>query len=223
MLPLLHQLRFEAAVRSRGTSISTSPRLSVSTVLDRLPLRELPRLRPSGAWCRSRDARPSLHPTPPRTPSWSTSSTTRQGRSTRRRSPGPAEPDPRSPLDPPLTAPAAGAHRILPGSDAGGLTPTSVSVIMTLPAHPDGRATYTVRAIDPRGGLIWVWAVGFRRPGLHDLLPGNRQRRDAGGPRAGDPLLIACDKDHPGVVLWSIANGPESETEAAENCFRAPL
>ena len=35
--------------RSRGTSISTAPAASVSTVLDRLPLRELPRLRPSTA------------------------------------------------------------------------------------------------------------------------------------------------------------------------------
>jgi beta-glucuronidase len=32
--------------------------------------------------------------------------------------------------------------------------------------------------------------------------------------------LIARDKNHPSVVLWSIANEPESETEAAENYFR---
>ncbi|MFT4258933.1 beta-glucuronidase [Microbacterium sp.] len=34
--------------------------------------------------------------------------------------------------------------------------------------------------------------------------------------------LIARDKNHPSVVLWSIANEPESETEAAERYF-APL
>jgi beta-glucuronidase len=32
--------------------------------------------------------------------------------------------------------------------------------------------------------------------------------------------LIARDKNHPSVVLWSIANEPESETEAAESYFR---
>ena len=32
--------------------------------------------------------------------------------------------------------------------------------------------------------------------------------------------LIARDKNHPSVVLWSIANEPESETEGAENYFR---
>ncbi len=32
--------------------------------------------------------------------------------------------------------------------------------------------------------------------------------------------LIARDKNHPSVVLWSIANEPESETEAAERYFR---
>lgn len=32
--------------------------------------------------------------------------------------------------------------------------------------------------------------------------------------------LIARDKNHPSVVLWSIANEPESDTEAAENYFR---
>lgn len=32
--------------------------------------------------------------------------------------------------------------------------------------------------------------------------------------------LIARDKNHPSVVLWSIANEPESETEAAEDYFR---
>ena len=31
--------------------------------------------------------------------------------------------------------------------------------------------------------------------------------------------LIARDKNHPSVVLWSIANEPESDTEAAENYF----
>ena len=36
------------ASTSRGTSISTGP-ISVSTVLDRTPLRELPRLRPIGS------------------------------------------------------------------------------------------------------------------------------------------------------------------------------
>jgi hypothetical protein len=35
--------------RSRGTPISTAPALSVTIVLVRFPLRELPRLRPSGA------------------------------------------------------------------------------------------------------------------------------------------------------------------------------
>jgi len=32
--------------------------------------------------------------------------------------------------------------------------------------------------------------------------------------------LIARDKNHPSVVLWSIANEPESDTEGAENYFR---
>ncbi|MGC5583987.1 beta-glucuronidase [Ornithinimicrobium sp. W1665] len=32
--------------------------------------------------------------------------------------------------------------------------------------------------------------------------------------------LVARDKNHPSVVLWSIANEPESETEAAEDYFR---
>jgi beta-glucuronidase len=32
--------------------------------------------------------------------------------------------------------------------------------------------------------------------------------------------LIARDKNHPSVVLWSIANEPESETPAAEDYFR---
>ena len=32
--------------------------------------------------------------------------------------------------------------------------------------------------------------------------------------------LIARDKNHPSVIIWSIANEPESETEAAENYFR---
>lgn len=32
--------------------------------------------------------------------------------------------------------------------------------------------------------------------------------------------LVARDKNHPCVVLWSIANEPESETEAAEEYFR---
>jgi beta-glucuronidase len=32
--------------------------------------------------------------------------------------------------------------------------------------------------------------------------------------------LISRDKNHPSVVLWSIANEPESETEEAENYFR---
>ena len=38
-----------AKFRSRGTSMSSSPQVSVSTVLVRLRLRELPRLHPSGA------------------------------------------------------------------------------------------------------------------------------------------------------------------------------
>ena len=32
--------------------------------------------------------------------------------------------------------------------------------------------------------------------------------------------LIARDKNHPSVIVWSIANEPESETEGAENYFR---
>jgi beta-glucuronidase len=32
--------------------------------------------------------------------------------------------------------------------------------------------------------------------------------------------LISRDKNHPSVVLWSIANEPESDTEGAENYFR---
>ena len=47
-LPLLHNLRLNVASMSRGTSISTGP-ISVSTVFDRTPLRELPRFRPTGS------------------------------------------------------------------------------------------------------------------------------------------------------------------------------
>ena len=32
--------------------------------------------------------------------------------------------------------------------------------------------------------------------------------------------LITRDKNHPSVVIWSIANEPESDTEGAENYFR---
>ena len=32
--------------------------------------------------------------------------------------------------------------------------------------------------------------------------------------------LVARDKNHPSVVLWSIANEPESDTEGAEDYFR---
>ena len=32
--------------------------------------------------------------------------------------------------------------------------------------------------------------------------------------------LVARDKNHPSVVLWSIANEPESDTEGAEEYFR---
>ena len=32
--------------------------------------------------------------------------------------------------------------------------------------------------------------------------------------------LIARDKNHPSVVLWTIANEPESDTEGAEKYFR---
>lgn len=32
--------------------------------------------------------------------------------------------------------------------------------------------------------------------------------------------LVARDKNHPSVVLWSIANEPESHTEGAEDYFR---
>ena len=32
--------------------------------------------------------------------------------------------------------------------------------------------------------------------------------------------LVARDKNHPCVVLWSIANEPESETPEAEDYFR---
>ena len=35
--------------------------------------------------------------------------------------------------------------------------------------------------------------------------------------------LIARDKNHPSVVLWSIANEPESDTEGAEAYFRAAV
>jgi Beta-galactosidase/beta-glucuronidase len=32
--------------------------------------------------------------------------------------------------------------------------------------------------------------------------------------------LVGRDKNHPSVVIWSIANEPESDTEGAENYFR---
>jgi beta-glucuronidase len=31
---------------------------------------------------------------------------------------------------------------------------------------------------------------------------------------------VARDKNHPSVVLWSIANEPESNTEGAESYFK---
>jgi beta-glucuronidase len=34
------------------------------------------------------------------------------------------------------------------------------------------------------------------------------------------PELVARDKNHPSVVIWSIANEPESDTEGAENYFK---
>ena len=50
------------------------------------------------------------------------------------------------------------------------------------------------------------------------------RRRSTTQPRRCTPRhireLIARDKNHPSVVLWSIANEPESETEAAEDYFR---
>jgi len=46
-LPLLDDPRLKRPYRSRGTAISTSP-TSVSTVIERVPLRESPLSRPSG-------------------------------------------------------------------------------------------------------------------------------------------------------------------------------
>ncbi len=61
----------------------------------------------------------------------------------------------------------------------------------------------------------------LRCPGLHHVL---RRRRSTTQTREVHAQaireLVARDKNHPSVVLWSIANEPESDTEGAENYFR---
>ena len=49
----------------------------------------------------------------------------------------------------------------------------------------------------------------LRRRGVRDLQRGDDQRRDARGPRQAIRELVARDKNHPSVVMWSIANEPE--------------
>ena len=46
---------------------------------------------------------------------------------------------------------------------------------------------------------------------------------DAGDAPPGDPELIARDKNHPSVVLWSLANEPESDTEESQGLLRAAV
>ena len=60
----------------------------------------------------------------------------------------------------------------------------------------------------------------FGAPGLHDLLAEtiNDATREVHAQAIRE--LVARDKNHPSVVLWTIANEPESDTEGAENYFR---
>ena len=61
----------------------------------------------------------------------------------------------------------------------------------------------------------------LRRPGLHHVLarrPINDATREVHAQAIRE--LVARDKNHPSVVLWSIANEPESDTEGAEDYFR---
>jgi beta-glucuronidase len=84
---------------------------------------------------------------------------------------------------------------------------------------------------DRRGILVIdeVAAVGlnmglgggiFGGQGYVTFSPETVNDRDPRGARAGDPRARARDKNHPSVVIWSIANEPESDTEGAENYFR---
>ena len=60
----------------------------------------------------------------------------------------------------------------------------------------------------------------FGGAGLHDVLARDHQRRRPGEVHAqAIRELVARDKNHPSVVLWSIANEPESDTEGAERYF----
>jgi beta-glucuronidase len=59
----------------------------------------------------------------------------------------------------------------------------------------------------------------LRRRGLSDVLGRHHQRRLAGRSCPGDPRACRARQNHPSVVLWSIANEPESHTEAARDYF----
>jgi hypothetical protein len=76
--------------RSRGTSISTGP-MSVSTVFDRVPLREFPRLRQDRA-CHSPGGPTAPPPEPSPAPAWSAQSAAHPGRSAPHPPRGPSPP-----------------------------------------------------------------------------------------------------------------------------------
>ena len=69
--------------------------------------------------------------------------------------------------------------------------------------------------------LAWAaastWAARARRS------PTRRSTTSPGGPSPGDRELVARDKNHPSVVLWSIANEPESHTEESRRLLRAAV
>ena len=79
------------------------------------------------------------------------------------------------------------------------------------------RADRRGRGGRPEHGPRWR---DLRRPGLHHVLAGDHQRRDPQVHAQAIRELVARDKNHPSVVLWSIANEPESDTEAAESYFK---
>ena len=56
---------------------------------------------------------------------------------------------------------------------------------------------------------------------LHDVLRGDDQPATQGVHRQAIRELIARDKNHPCVVLWSIANEPESDDTGVARVLRA--
>ena len=62
-------------------------------------------------------------------------------------------------------------------------------------------------------------AASSAREPLHDLLRGHDQRATQEVHAQAIRELIARDKNHPCVVMWSIANEPESDTPEARDYF----